>query len=230
MSRSICRNITFGLEYARDGEGLDVRAGFARKLRYDSYVGLVGQRVRGTRIGAARENRFHAEVATERGRLRLALDPYTGWVDADDAGDNAFIGLGGRLEYELRESSGWKLSGVLATDIHRYHDDAFGIDPADPSRDPGGYFSPQLFVEALPGISTSIEWGESAFLDFEGGPAVQLVDESGGGAEFSVGGRARLSYLYFLEDSMFWSFRAGFIQISDAYTRVDWGTSLTFKF
>ncbi len=223
-------NVVVKAEYAREGERLAWRAGFARRLRYDSYPALVGERVDGVRIGEARENRFHGHLSAEWGRLEAALEPYTGWVDADGVDANPFVGLRGRADYQLRATNRWKLAGVLGMDIYHYRDDAFGVDPFASSPLPGGYFSPQFFFEVIPGISTSVQWGESAFLDLEGGPALQLVNESGGGTEFNVGGHARLSYLHFIRDSMFLSFQAGFVRISEAYTRADWRISLTFKF
>jgi hypothetical protein len=57
-----------------------------------------------------------------------------------------------------------------------------------------------------------------------------VVDESGGDADFNVGGYARLSYLLLIRDALFWSFGGAFVRIEDAYTRVDLRTNLTFKF
>ena len=144
--------------------------------------------------------------------------------------DNPFVGLRGELDYTLLESNRWKLDGVLGMEIYHYRDDAFGDDPFDSTPLPGGYFSPQFFFETAPGVSTSFQWGENGFLDLEGGPALQVVNESGGGADFNVGGHARVSLLMFIRDSFFWTLETGFVRISDAYTRVDWRTSLTFKF
>jgi tetratricopeptide (TPR) repeat protein len=224
------RNVIGKAEWARDGERFDFKAGFDRRLRYDSYAALVGDRVGGVNIGEARENRFYGHVSAERGRLEISLDPYTGWVDSIGVDANPFVGLRSRLDYTLHESKRWKVAGVLGMEIYHYRDDAFGIDPSVRPPEAGGYFSPQLFFETVPGISASLQWGESSFLDFEGGPALQVVDESNGGADFNVGGYARLSYLLFIRDSIFWSLQTGFVRVSDAYTRVDWRTSLTFKF
>jgi tetratricopeptide (TPR) repeat protein len=224
------RNVLAKTQYIHDGETLELRGGFERSLRFDSYAALVGDRVSGIDIGAARENRFYGYLEADLGRLDLTLEPYAGLVDAEAVDDNPFVGLRGRLDYSLHESNRWKLSGVLGMEIYHYRDDAFGVDPLESTPLPGGYFSPQFFFEAVPGISTSIQWGENCFLDVEGGPALQVVNESGGGADFNVGGHAHLSFLMFIRDSMFWTFETGFVQISDAYTRVDWRTSLTFKF
>ncbi len=223
------RNVIGGAEYSRDAESHDLRAGFRRSLRQDSYVALVGDRIDGARIGAARENRFYGHLDAERGRFEFALEPYAGWVGADGAGNNPFVGLGSRIDCAVHESNRWELAGILGMDLNHYRDDAFGVDPLQSDPEPGGYFSPQFFFQTVPGISATVHFGEDGFLDLEGGPALQVVNESGG-SDFNVGGQARLSYVLFIRETIFWSFDTSFVRIENAYTRVDLRSGLIFKF
>ncbi len=230
LGTNAARNVVGHAEYARDGARFDLRAGYDRRLRYDSYVALIGDRSAGFMIGAARENRFYGHFDSEAGRFGFALDPYVGWVNAEATDNNPFVGLAGAVDFALVESKSWDFSGVLGMTIDHYRDDAFGVAPRVRSPQPGGYFSPQLFFEAVPGISTTVRFGKSSFLDLSGGPALQVVNESTSNADFNVGGQARLSYLLIISDSIFWNLDTAFAQIGDAYTRVDWSTSVTFKF
>lgn len=230
LGASSGRNVIGKLAYSRQGQVLDWSAAFERSLREDSYVALVGVREDGVHIGAARENRFSALLEGERGRLDFALEPYVGWVDADGASDNPFVGLRGRSAYAFVDRDRFTFGSALGLELYHYRDDAFGVDPMQSSPEPGGYFSPSLFFEAVPGVAAKIRFGDDGFFDLAGGPALQVVDESGGGSQFKVGGQARLSYLLFLRKSLFWSVGGAFVRIEDAYTRIDLQTSLTFKF
>lgn len=218
------------LAFAHQGERWNWRAGYERKLRYDSYIALVGDRVDGVSIGAARENRFFAEIGTQRGRLEASLRPYAGWVSADEVDDNSFVGARASLAWQMLERGWYELAPLLTTEVYRYDEDAFGVEPSSDEPLPGGYFSPQLFFEQTLGFRLGMRWGANQSLDLEAGPAFQIVDESGGGSESELGGRARLSFVSFLRETAYWSIDLDFASIGDTYTRLDARTSLTFKF
>jgi tetratricopeptide (TPR) repeat protein len=218
------------LAYAQEGERWSWRAGFERRLRYDSYIALVGNRVDGVQIGAARENRFFGELGLARGRLEASLRPYAGWVSADEADDNPFVGVRGRLAWQVLDRGWYELAPLLTTEIAHYDDDAFGVEPSADEPLPGGYFSPQLFFEQTLGLRLGMRWGADRSLDLEAGPAFQIVDESHGGSESELGGRARLSFVSFLRETSYWTVELDLSSIGDAYTRLDARTSLTFKF
>lgn len=225
------RNVLARGSYTHIGETWNLQGGFERTLRFDSYVGLVGEDTAEGRIGSARENRFYAVASTEPGRFRAEIEPSAGWVDADGASDNAHLGLRGRIAYRLFETRSFDLVPFYQADVQYYDHDAFGVavDPAAEA-EPGGYFSPELFFEQLPGLALAFRFGEASFLDLEGGPALQFVRESGSGTRFAVGGRAGFSFVTFLRDSLYWTLGADFVRIEEAYTRVDLKTSMTFKF
>jgi tetratricopeptide (TPR) repeat protein len=230
LGRNASRNMIGRVEYSRNTRSFDFAAGFTRSLRQDSYLALVGDRLAGGRFGAARENRFSGHLGGERGRFDYSLDPYAGWVDAQGVDDNPFVGIRGRGDFAVLDSKRTEMSIGLAADMYHYQDDAFGLDPTQSDPEPGGYFSPAFFFEATPTLGLRLRFGEDGSLDLQGGPALQIVDESGGDTDINVGGHARLSYMLFIRDSIFWSLYTDFTRIGDAYTRVDWHTSVTFKF
>lgn len=217
------------LEYGHKGDVWELRGGFERKLRYDSYVALVGDKVDGESIGAARENRFYGVVGAESGRFEAKLEPYIGWVEADGTDENFLVGTRARLGYRLVESEGVDFTAYYAAHLAHYGHDAYGDSPAADEQ-PGGYFSPGLFIEQTPGLALSFRIGESQFLDLEGGPSFQYVSDSGGDSGFQFGGNARLSYVLFLTKSLYWTLEPGFERIGDVYTRAEIKTLLTFKF
>jgi tetratricopeptide (TPR) repeat protein len=223
------RNVLARVSYARSGETWTLRGGFERVLRFDSYVALVGEDDGGDEIGSARENRFYGVASAEQGRFEAEIEPYAGFVDAKSTSDNAFVGLRGRLAWRVLETRHFDLTPFYESDLYHYQDDAFGVS-ADADAEPGGYFSPPLFFEQVPGLALAFRLGEETFLDLEGGPALQVVDESGSKARFEVGARAGLSFVTFLRESLYWTLESDFIRIGEAYTRVAVTTSLTFKF
>ena len=224
------RSVPGRVVYRQTGERWTVSGGYERSLRYDSYVALVGDRVAGRRIGSARENRFHLAAHYEHERREFLLEPYGGVVDARSVSGNPFVGMRTRTAYRLLESDRFELSPLLLAEIYHYRFDAFGLTPGSGQPRPGGYFSPQLFVQGVPGLALATRWGDDSFLDLEGGPAAQLVKEGGDAARFEVGGQARLSYVTFLRPSLYWTLEAEFTSLGAAYTRVGAMTSLTFKF
>lgn len=223
-------NVLARFAYSSTCEQWTCRAGYERKLRFDSFSALVGEKVAGQNIGAARENRFYTRFDTKRGRLSGIIEPYVGWVDARGISSNPFVGAKGRLQWQLFEIGPVEVSPYYRGDLYHYRDDAFGIDPTQGDPRAGGYFSPQLFFEQIPGLAFDASWGENQFLELEGGPSFQLVEESGSNTRFEIGGHARLAYVAFLNESLFWTLEADFTRIGDAYTRVGLNTSLTLKF
>lgn len=227
--------------FASQGERADWRVGFERKLRFDSLTALIGEDVRiddgveivEREIGAARENRFSGRLAfPDRPGQRLSawIEPYAGWVDAYEISANPFVGVKGELMAQVAEVGVLELSPFYRANVYHYQDDAFGLNPLQNQPEAGGYFSPQLFVEQVPGLRIDGTWAGRHELTLEGGPAAQFVQEAGDGVRFELGGHARLAYVYFVRDSLFWSLETNFTRIGDAYTRGEATASLTFTF
>jgi tetratricopeptide (TPR) repeat protein len=224
------RSLTARAAYKQTGELWTVSGGYDRSLRYDSYVALVGDRVDGREIGSARENRFRLAALYDHEGRQWEIEPYGGLVDARGVAGNPFVGLRSRGAYRVYQSDRFELSPTLEAEIYHYRFDAFAIAPGPGQPRPGGYFSPQLFVQGIPGLKLATRWGTETFLDLEGGPAAQLVKEGGGATHFEIGGQGRLSFVTLLRPSLYWTFETDVTSLGDAYTRVGASTSLTFKF
>src|SRR5262249_52581934 len=224
------RSIPARAVYKQTGESWTTSAGYERSLRYDSYVALVGDRVGGRTIGSARENRFHLSALYDRDGRQFLIEPFGGFVDARGVAGNPFVGLRGRLADRLYESDRIELSPMLDPEVYHYRFDAFALAPGLREPRPGGYFSPQLFAQGVPGLKLSTKWGEGTFIDLEGGPAAQVVKEGGDSARFKLGGQARLSFVTLLRPALYWTFDADFTSLGAAYTRIGAKPRLTFKF
>ncbi len=223
--------------FASESETLKWRVGFERKLRFDSFAALVGEEVRDpttgakSTIGAARENRFYGRLERPGSKLTASVEPYAGWVGARGISENPFVGIRGELRWKLAELGVFEFSPFYRAEVFHFRDDAFGVDPLQEKPDAGGYFSPQLYVEQVPGLRIDGHWASRHEFTLEGGPAAQFVKESGGDAvEFKLGGHARLAYTFFFRQSIYGSLETKFTRIGDAYTRGEATASLTFEF
>ncbi len=235
------RDVVGRAAFASEGERFDWRIGFERKLRFDSFTALVGEEVNyddgldvvRREIGAARENRFAARVSRpDRPGQRVSafLEPYAGWVDAYEIDENPFVGIRGEVAAKMADLGVLELSPFYRANVYHYRDDAFGLNPTAEDPQAGGYFSPQLFVEQVPGLRIDGEWAGRHELVLEGGPAAQFVQEGGQGVRFELGGHARLAYVMKLRESIFWTIDTSFTRIGNAYTRGEATTNLTFVF
>lgn len=235
------RDLVGRLAFERDGERFDWRVGYERRLRFDSYTALVGEEVTfddgldvvREEVGGARENRFAARLARpERPGQRVSafIEPYVGWVDALEIDANPFVGVQGEVAAKVADLGVATLSPFYRANVYHYRDDAFGLNPIAEDPQAGGYFSPQLFVEQVPGLRLEGEWARRHTLVLEGGPAAQFVQEGGQGVRFELGGHARLGYVLQLRESLFWSLDTSFTRIGNAYTRGEATTNLTFTF
>ena len=235
------RDVVGRVAFASQCERVDGRVGFERKLRFDSFTALVGEKVTVVdgvdtverEIGAARENRFYGRLerpVRPGQRLTAWIEPYAGWVDARGISENRFLGVRGELRGKLAELGVFELSPFYRANLYHFQDDAFGLNPVKEGPVIGRYFSPQLFVEQVPGLRIDGHWARQHEFTLEGGPAAQFVQEGGKGVRFELGGHARLAYVFYLRESLFWSLETTFSRIGNAYTRSEATTSLTFTF
>ena len=235
------RDVVGRAAYAQDGERFDWRVGYERRLRFDSFTALVGEEVGfddgvdvvRREIGAARENRFAGRIERRDRpgqRVSAFVEPYVGWVDAYEIDANPFVGIQGEISSTIGDFGVFEVSPFYRANVYHYRDDAFGLNPTAEDPRAGAYFSPQLFVEQVPGLRLEGEWARRHALVLEGGPAAQFVQEGGQDIRFELGGHARLAYVLRVRESLFWSLDAGFTRIGNAYTRGEATTNLTFTF
>jgi len=235
------RDVLVRAAYARGDEARAWRVGFERKLRYDSFTALVGEEVvelvdgvgdpvPDQTIGAARENRFAGRFEQTGDRLGFAVEPYAGWVDARGIDANPFVGIRGEVKWRLADMGLFELTPYYRAEVYHYGEDAFGIDPLQGSPAAGGYFSPQLYVEQVPGLRIDGRFGSRHELVAEGGPAAQFVDEEQGSLRFELGGHARLAYTFRLRESLAWSVETRFTRIGAVFTRAQATTGLSWSF
>ena len=230
------RSVTGRAEYSHLGEHLIFGLGANRSLRYDSYVALVGDRILGREIGSARENRAHLLLGYQGERTTLTLRPYGGAVDARGVTVNPFGGGRAELRFRIYDGESVQVSPIFAAEAFHYRFNAFGVDLGpDGTRQagearPGGYFSPQLFGSGEAGLAIAGRLGENAFLDLEGGPAIQYVKEQGLDSDTGVGGQGRLEFVYFLLPSLHWAVGGEVKSFGSAYTRATATTRLGFEF
>jgi tetratricopeptide (TPR) repeat protein len=228
-------------EFSHLGDGgFRFAIGGDRSLRKDSYLALVGDRVlvaSGAReYGSAREDRGHLLFGYEGERATFHFTPYGGAVEAENIRTNVFGG--GRAEFRYRVHDGERLtvSPILAAEAFHYQFNAFGVDlgpdgvrQAGEAR-PGGYFSPQLFGSGEVGLAFSARLGENAFLDLEGGPAIQYVKEQGLDSDTGAGGQGRLELVVYLLPSLHWDLGGDVRSFGSAYTRLQATTRLGWDF
>lgn len=224
------RDVLGRAAFASDGEKFDWRVGFERKLRFDSFAALAGESVDGQSIGAARENRFYGRLEREGERVVASVEPYAGWVDARGIDVNALVGIRGDVRAKLGELGILEFWPYYRANVLHYENDAFGVDPAVDTPEAGGYFSPQFYAEQVPGLRIEGHWGKNHEFTLEGGPAAQFVNESHGTMRFELGGHARLAYVLYLRESIYWSVDTSFTRIGNIYTRGEATTTLTFEF
>jgi tetratricopeptide (TPR) repeat protein len=222
--------------YSFVGEHALFGLGVERSLRYDSYVAVAGDRILGREIGSARENRLHLLWGYEGERATLTFRPYGGFVDAKSVTANPFGGARAEFRYKIYNGDRLQVSPIFAGEGFHYRFNAFGVDLGpDGTRQageprPGGYFSPQLFGSGEAGLAISGRLGENAFLDLEGGPSIQYVDEQHSDYDVAAGGQGKLEFVYFLHPSVHWAIGGEVKSFGSAYTRATATTRLGFEF
>jgi tetratricopeptide (TPR) repeat protein len=223
-------------EYKHLGESVKFSLGADRSLRYDSYLALVGGHLLGDTIGSARENRAHIMLGFGGDRASFTVTPYGGFVDARGIKENPFGGGRAELRFKIHDGERVQVSPILAAEGFHYQFNAFGEDlgpdgvrQAGEAR-PGGYFSPQLFGSAEVGLAIAAHIGDNAFLDLEGGPALQYVKEQGLDSDTGVGGQGKLEFVYFFLPSVHWAIGADIRSFGSAYTRAQATTRIGFEF
>jgi hypothetical protein len=95
---------------------------------------------------------------------------------------------------------------------------------------PGGYFSPQVFVNQIPRLATLYTFENKDEFSFAAGPAVQYVDQATQSSAFRIGGDAHAAYINHISKTWLLKLMADYTQIADIYTRVQFNGFLVYTF
>jgi tetratricopeptide (TPR) repeat protein len=220
----------FRLEYGHDGDAFSVRPGIRREYKEDSFTALVGSRIDGRLIGAARATHVYSEVALEAGALHLSVTPFVGWISAESLSNNEQLGLEAKAALPIWRGAEWAISGEYLAYLTHYGEDHSGVRPSDTEPLPGGYFSPRLFVNQIPRVVASYVGGDRNAFSLAVGPAFQYIDEARTAPAFRLGADAHASYTAPVSSRLLARFMADVTQIASVHTRVQIQALLVYTF
>ena len=222
--------LAYKFEYAHEGQSFSIRPGVKREFKYDSFASLVGSRTTGPLLGLARSTLFYSTVAFDAGSVRVDLTPFAGWVTTEGLSSNSQVGLDLKTSLPLWRTDQWDLSAEYLFYLTHYAENQSGFVPSTTEPLPGGYFSPQVFVNQIPRLATVYTMENKDEFSFAGGPAVQYIDESTQSSAFRIGGDAHAAYTNHLSKLWLLKLMADYTQIADVYTRVQFNALLVYTF
>jgi tetratricopeptide (TPR) repeat protein len=169
------------LRYTMKIDSISIRMGFRRDLVYESLFALAGHPdSAGTPLGSARASRFFGEVFAKYRIFEANIGAYLGWVSAQTAGSNPMLGV--NLEPLLGIPLGdvnRRLCVSYYFDAEHFDRDFSGLEVSlnDTMPQPGGYFSPQAFVNHGPRIGFRNKREDVGDLQMSLGPSFQYSRE-----------------------------------------------------
>ena len=95
---------------------------------------------------------------------------------------------------------------------------------------PGGYFSPQVFVNQIPRLAAIYTMENKDEFSFAAGPALQYIDEATQASAFRIGGDAHAAYTNHLSQVWLLKLMADYTQIASIYARVQFNGLLVYTF
>lgn len=222
--------LAYKFEFAHDGSSFSIRPGVKREFRYDSFTALVGSRLGGRLLGAARSTLFYTDLSMEWGRIRLDVSPFVGWVSAESLSKNEQVGINTKAAMTVRHDQAWDVSAEYLLYLTHYGQDQSGFQSSMREPLPGGYFSPQVFLNQIPRLAVTYIAEDKSELYMAAGPAVQYIDETQKAAVFRIGADAHAAYTTQLPKHFFLKLMADFTQITGVYVRAQAQTLLVYKF
>jgi hypothetical protein len=220
----------YKFEYVHEGQSFSIRPGVKREFKYDSFASLIGSRTTGPLLGLARSTLFYSTVTFDAGSVRVDLTPFAGWVTAEGLSSNSQVGLDFKTSLPLWRTDQWDLSAEYLLYLTHYAENQSGFVPSTTEPLPGGYFSPQVFVNQIPRLATIYTMENKDEFSFAAGPAVQYIDESTQSSAFRVGGDAHGAYINHLSKAWLLKLMADYTQITDVYTRIQFNGLLVYTF
>lgn len=222
--------LAYKFEYVFDGSSVSIRPGVKREFRYDSFAALVGSRTSGQMIGLARSTLVYTDVAFDMGAVHLDVTPFVGWVTAESLSSNDQVGLTVKGSMPLGQTGDWEFSGEYLFYLTHYGENQSGFRPSATEPLPGGYFSPQVFVNQIPRLAVTYTIDDKQDLSFAGGPAFQYIDEATQASVFRIGGDAHATYTTRLSKPWLFKLMADYTQITSVYTRFQCNALLVYTF
>lgn len=186
--------LAYKFEFAHDGSSFSIRPGVKRKFRYDSFTALAESRLGGRLLGAARSTLLYTDLRTEAGRIRFDITPFVGWVSAESLGKNEQVGITTKAAITIRHDQVWDVSAEYLFYLTHYGEDQSGFQPSTLEPLPGGYFSPQVFLNQIPRLAVTYATEDKSEIYMAAGPTVQYIDETQRPAVFRIGADAHAAY------------------------------------
>jgi tetratricopeptide (TPR) repeat protein len=222
--------LTYKFEYVYDGPTVSIRPGVRREFRYDSFTSLIGSRVNGQLLGLARSTLFYTDVAFDVGPVHLDVTPFAGWVTAESLSSNDQVGVTTKASIPLTQAGNWDFAAEYVFYLTHYGENQGGFRPSAAEPLPGGYFSPQVFVNQIPRLATIYTIDEKQDLSFAAGPALQYIDEATQASVFRIGGDAHAAYTARLSKPWLLKIMADYTQIASVYMRFQCNALLVYTF
>ena len=222
--------LAYKFEYAHEGQYFSIRPGVKREFKYDSFASLVGSRSTGQLLGLARSTLFYSMVTFDAGSVHVDVTPFAGWVTAEGLSSNNQVGLDLKTSLPLWQTDRWDLSAEYLFYLTHYGENQSGFVPSATEPLPGGYFSPQVFVNQIPRLATIYTMENQDEFSFAAGPAIQYIDESTQASAFRIGGDAHAAYTNHLSKVWLLKLMADYTQIADIYTRIQCNALLVYTF
>jgi hypothetical protein len=223
------RNWEMAARYSHDAGDLSGGLGFKREFVEDSFLAVKGQNFGGVSYGAARSNLLYAEGGRVGDGLTGWLRAYGGWVSAQSLSDNNFAGLNFGVTVPLLKKQGRTLSAGYKLDASHYEEDQSGLGLSAVEPLPGGYFSPDVFVNQTPQLILKLTGAGQTF-DVEAGPSLQYVEDASVTGKFRLGLEAGARYRLQITRNVAAALSAHALRISDVYTQVGLDGSLSYRF
>lgn len=222
--------LAYKFEYTHESPSFSIRPGVKREFKYDSFASFAGSRTTGQLTGLARSTLFYSTVTFDAGSVHVNVTPFAGWVTSEHLSSNGQIGLDLKASLPLWQTNQWDLSAEYLFYLTHYRENQSGFVSSTSEPLPGGYFSPQVFVNQIPRLATTYIMENKDELWLAAGPAVQYVDQSTQASAFRLGGDAHAAYTNHLSKVWLMKLMADYTQIANIYTRIQVNALLVYTF
>jgi tetratricopeptide (TPR) repeat protein len=149
--------------------------GFERDYVYDSFQSLAGKTIGGQRYGEARSNLFFGDAGMRWGRFSGSVRPFLGWIETEGLDTNPKTGGAASIQFTVLKASASTVAVEYEGQISHYGQDDSGFAPSTAEPLPGGYFSPDRFIENVPQLVLYMRGSRDSQLRLAGGPSFQYV-------------------------------------------------------